>query len=99
MKIGDRVKATPAAHMGPNAYGTIVKVHVNANSFDVQMAHPNHGRTCWFMAHELEPATSVTTWERLVREIITDPAVAERILSIPHNATLDEARAILGRAP
>lgn len=35
------------------------------------------------------------TWEHLVRKCITDPAVAERILSIPADAASEQARSIL----
>jgi hypothetical protein len=37
------------------------------------------------------------TWEQAVRSTITDPAVAERILSVPNDATAEEARELLRR--
>lgn len=37
------------------------------------------------------------TWEQAVRSTITDPAVAERILSVPRDATPEQARELLRR--
>lgn len=77
----------------PNSYPA---VHYTVESAQTHAAQFGSGMA--FVVALVEaaaPAMAAPKWADVVRQCITDPAVADRILSIPDDASADEARKIL----